>query len=53
MSDDAPKGIDFRDALLAAGLLALGVGFWFVWPPLAAIVPGFIVTGVAIFGVRA
>lgn len=41
-----------RDVTMIVGLLALAGGFWFVWPPLCAIVPGAVLTGVAIFGVR-
>lgn len=43
---------DVRDILLAVGLLALGGGFWFIYPPLSAIVPGAVLAGVSIFGVR-
>lgn len=46
------RPVDVRDVMLVVGLLALGAGLWFVWPPLAAIVPGTVLTGIAIFGVR-
>lgn len=31
---------DKWDAMFAVGLVAVAVGFWFVYAPLAAIVPG-------------
>lgn len=46
------KGFGVREALLVAGLGLLAGGCWFVWPPLSAIAPGVVLTGVAVFGVR-
>ncbi len=44
--------IDARDVLGAVGLGLLAYGLWLVWPPAAAIVPGAVMTGVAVFGTR-
>lgn len=46
-----PK-IDARDFALWLGLALLALGLFLVWPPAAAIVPGAILVGMAIFGVR-
>jgi hypothetical protein len=44
--------VDTRDVVLATGLVLLSVGLWKVWPPAALIVPGAIITSVAIFAGR-
>lgn len=41
-----------RDVLLFGGLALLGYGLSMVSPPAAFIVPGMILAGVSIFGVR-
>lgn len=46
------RTFDMRDGTLAAGLLLLAAGLWQVWPPAALIVPGAIVSAVAIFAGR-
>ncbi|MCK1536867.1 MULTISPECIES: hypothetical protein [unclassified Bradyrhizobium] len=46
------KTFDLRDGMLAAGLTALACGLWQVWPPAALIVPGAIISAVAIFAGR-
>jgi hypothetical protein len=46
------RTFDIRDGMLAAGLVLLSVGLWQVWPPAALIVPGAIVSAVAIFAAR-
>lgn len=46
------KTFDVRDAMLASGLGLLGAGLWAVWPPAALIVPGAIISAVAIFANR-
>jgi hypothetical protein len=51
-AEDKMRTFDVRDAILVIGLAAVAGGFWFVWPPLAGIVPGLILTAVAVFGVR-
>jgi hypothetical protein len=43
---------DARDGIGAVGLALLSLGCWFVWPPLAAIVPGAVLLYVSIFGAR-
>lgn len=43
---------DVRDVMLATGLVLLSVGLWQVSPPAALIVPGAIITAVAIFANR-
>lgn len=43
---------DMRDLTLALGLSLLSVGGWYVYPPLVALIPGFVLTGIAIFGTR-
>jgi hypothetical protein len=49
-----PTSNDFdrRDLVGLAGVFLLGLGFAFVWPPLGLIVPGAILTAIAVFGVR-
>jgi hypothetical protein len=48
-----PAGdFDRRDAVGLAGVFLLGLGFAFVYPPLGAIVPGAVLTAIAVFGVR-
>lgn len=42
------QAIDARDVIGLAGLGLLAFGAWFVWPPLAAIIPGAVLTYVAI-----
>ncbi|WP_027517861.1 hypothetical protein [Bradyrhizobium sp. WSM1417] len=44
--------IDARDVMLASGLTLLALGLWQVWPPAALIVPGVIISAVAIFAGR-
>lgn len=44
--------VDQRDLLLAAGLTMLGFGAAEAWAPLGLIVPGAVLSAVAIFGVR-
>jgi hypothetical protein len=46
------KTFDLRDGMLAAGLALLSIGLWQVWPPAALIVPGAIISAVAIFASR-
>lgn len=43
---------DARDTMLATGLILLAAGLFLVWPPLALIVPGAIISAVAIFADR-
>lgn len=43
---------DVRDGMLAGGLMMLALGLWQVWPPAALIVPGAIISAVAIFASR-
>jgi hypothetical protein len=43
---------DEQDVMLALGLTLLSAGLWQVWPPAALIVPGAIITSVAIFANR-
>ena len=45
--------IGYRESLLIAGLILIGWGLWWIFPPAALIVPGLILAGVAIFGVKA
>ena len=40
--------LEDREAVLLVGLLILAAGLWLVWEPLALIVPGAILTGVAL-----
>lgn len=44
--------IAFREILLFAGSALIGYGLSFIYPPAAWAVPGVILAGVAIFGVR-
>lgn len=44
--------IDRRDLVGLGGVILLGVGFWIVWQPLGLIVPGMVLSAVAIFGVK-
>lgn len=46
------KQIDRRDLLLIGGLPMLGIGAEQAWHPLGLIVPGAVLTAIAIFGVR-
>ncbi|EJN11837.1 hypothetical protein PMI42_04852 [Bradyrhizobium sp. YR681] len=46
------RTFDVRDVMLTIGLLLLAGGFYLVWPPAALIVPGAIVTAVAVFASR-
>lgn len=41
-----------RDHLLFGGLILMAYGLSLVWMPLAFIVPGAVLVGVAVFGVR-
>jgi hypothetical protein len=34
------KWLDLSDLLVLLGLVLLGIGLWWVWPPLGLIVPG-------------
>ncbi len=43
---------DRRDIVGLAGLVLIGVGAWWVFPPAGLIIPGAILAGVAIFGVK-
>lgn len=57
MSDakDAGGGqgrFDRRDFVGLAGLVLIGAGLGWIFPPAGLIVPGAILTGVAIFGVK-
>ncbi len=44
--------IDRRDIVGIGGLCLIGTGLWWIFPPAALIVPGLILTGIAVFGVR-
>jgi hypothetical protein len=44
--------VDMRDLLLLAGLGLVGFGLWDVYRPASFAVPGAVLTGVAVFGVR-
>ena len=46
------RTFDVRDAMLAIGLALLAAGLFLVWPPAALIVPGAIMSAVAIFAGR-
>lgn len=46
------RRFDPRDGIGLAGVFMLGLGFCFIYPPLGAIVPGAILTAIAVFGVR-
>ena len=46
------RTFDVRDAMLAIGLALLAAGLVQVWPPAALIVPGSIISAVAIFANR-
>ncbi|MCK1503103.1 hypothetical protein [Bradyrhizobium sp. 188] len=48
----ARANIDARDVMLASGLALLAGGLWQVWPPAALIVPGAIISAVAILAGR-
>lgn len=39
---------DVNDALAGAGLLLLGAGLWLYWPPLALMVVGGLLLGLAL-----
>ena len=56
MSDERPstkaQELEPRDVLGLGGLVLLGLGFGFVWPPLGLIVPGGILVYLAIAGVK-
>jgi hypothetical protein len=45
-------GVDRRDIVGLVGVGLIGVGLWWVSPPLGLIVPGIILTYVAINGVK-
>ena len=45
-------GIDGRDVMCVVGVGLIGYGAWLIYPAAGFIAPGFILTGVAIFGVR-
>ena len=42
--------IDAKDGLLVIGLAMLGFGLFFVYWPLTFIVPGTLITGLALYG---
>jgi hypothetical protein len=44
------KSIDLRDIIGLSGIILIGVGFWWIFPPLGLILPGIILAGVAIIG---
>jgi hypothetical protein len=44
--------LDTRDVMLGIGLGLLALGLWQIYPPAAAIAPGAVLVGVAIFGVK-
>lgn len=44
--------LDGRDVVLGVGLTLIAVGVWPLFQPAALIVPGVVLTYVAIFGVR-
>lgn len=44
--------VDARDVLAGLGLALVSGGAWLIYPPAAFIVPGAILTAIAIFGVR-
>jgi hypothetical protein len=46
------KNIQFREVMLFAGALLIGIGLGQVWLPAALIVPGAMLAYVAIFGVK-
>jgi hypothetical protein len=46
------SAVDGRDIMLWVGLGLLAYGLWPVWQPGAFIIPGTVLAGVAIFGVR-
>lgn len=48
----SPGRFDRRDFVGLLGLVLIGVGLGLVWLPAALIVPGAILSGVAIFGVK-
>ena len=47
-----PWWVDARDVLAILGVSLLGYGFWRVDPALGCIVPGSVLTYLALFGVR-
>lgn len=46
------KQVDMRDAMLIVGLVLVGVGLWDVYRPASFVLPGAVLAGVAVFGVR-
>jgi hypothetical protein len=46
------EALAFRDVLMFGGVALLGYGLSLVYWPAAFVVPGLILTGVAIFGVK-
>lgn len=44
--------MDRWDMIALVGLALVGVGLWFVYWPLALIVPGVVLVGVGLFGAR-
>jgi hypothetical protein len=50
--DDKSSPIDVRDVIGLVGLGLIAYGSHLVYPPAAFFVPGIILVGVAIFGVR-
>ncbi len=52
MPESRPPMFDSRDALGVIGLGLLAGGCWMVYPPAALVLPGLVLIGVAIFGVR-
>lgn len=50
--DALGKAFDLRDAMLVVGLGLVAAGLREIYEPAAFAVPGAVLTGVAIFGVR-
>ena len=43
---------DIKDVMAVAGTASIGWGLWQIWPPLAFVVVGGILLGVAVAGAR-
>lgn len=52
MDNESTKSTGMREVMLVAGLVLVGAGCWVVYPPLAGIVPGAVLTLIAVFGIR-
>lgn len=48
----AAAPIGFQEVLLFGGCVLIAAGLWPVYPPAALAVPGAVLAGVAVFGVR-